>query len=254
MPPGDNPLAGDDATMPPGVVAAVIPAAGSGRRFGPATDKLWASLAGKPVWRHGVERLACRPEVGRVVMAVSVATRGRLRRDAAETLNRLRVELVLGGEERTDSVRAAVDAVAGDPAIRYVAIHDAARPLVRDEDLAAVFAAAAAVGAAILATPMVGTVKRAGGGDRIETVDRDRLWVAQTPQVFRIDWLLDAYRRHRGRPATDDAQLLERCGLPVRLVPGHADNLKITHPEDLAVAEAFVARLAAASRGSHGPD
>lgn len=228
---------------PPGSVAAVLPAAGSGQRFGAARNKLFAELAGIPLWMHATRRLAARPEVGRIVLVTSESDREVFENEFRDECRQLGLEVVLGGQERTDSVRAGLDALAGDPAVRLVAIHDAARPLIEPQDLFSVFTAAHATGAAILATPVVGTVKRdLGGRENCNTVDRSDLWIALTPQVFRIDWLQQAYQRFRGRPATDDAQLLERAGYPVTLVPGRADNLKITLPEDLAIAEAFLAR------------
>ncbi len=228
----------------PGSVAAILPAAGSGRRFAAARNKLFATLAGQPVWVHAAQRLAARGEVARIVLAVSAADRDTFENEFRGEVRRLGVEIVTGGRERTDSVRAGLDALADDPSIRLVAIHDAARPRVVADDLTAVFTAAAATGAAILATPIVGTIKRdLGRRENCVTVDRSDLWSALTPQVFRIDWLRRAYARYRGWPVTDDAQLLERSGYPVTLVPGRADNLKITHPEDLAIAEALLARL-----------
>lgn len=233
----------------PGSVAAILPAAGSGRRFGAARNKLFATLADKPVWVHAAERLRACPEIGRLVIVVSASDRDAFAGEYREQVDRLGVEIVEGGAERVDSVRAGLARIEGDPAVRMIAVHDAARPLVDPDDLAAVFAAAHRSGAAILASPVVGTVKRDSGerdcGERANcvTVDRSGLWVACTPQVARVDWLLHAYRRHRGRPVTDDAQLLELAGYPVTLVPGRADNLKITLPEDLAVAEALLARF-----------
>jgi 2-C-methyl-D-erythritol 4-phosphate cytidylyltransferase len=187
--------------------------------------------------------LAARPEVGPIVLAISENDRERFEGRDAALVKQYRVRLVTGGAERTDSVRAALDSVVGDDSLQWVAIHDAARPLVDEEDLRAVFDAASKSGAAILATPMAGTVKRdLGDGRRCETVDRRNLWIALTPQVFRLGLLNQAYQKHNGRPATDDAQLVERLGHDVALVRGSADNLKITFPEDLLVAEAILAR------------
>lgn len=226
-----------------GSIAAILPAAGSGQRFGSESNKLFALLAGKPLWLHAAERLAARPEIGRIVMPVSQADQSRFTDRFSDQLNHLGVELVLGGAERTDSVQAAIDQLNSDPAIELVAVHDAARPLVRSEDLKRVFATAAETGAAILATPVTATLKRdLGNRRRSVTVDRRELWAALTPQVFRVGLLIEAYRKHNGRPATDDAQLVERLGHDVALVPGSADNLKITYPEDLLVAEAILSQ------------
>ncbi len=233
----------DHSRLIPGCVAAIVPAAGSGRRFGDQRNKLFASLAGSPLWYHGAARLAARSEVGRIVMPISETDKDRFTGQYQSLVHELGIELVVGGAERTDSVRAGLAAIAGDDAVQFVAVHDAARPLVSDSDLAAVFAAASQFGAAILATPVSGTLKRdLGQGYACETVDRRNLWIALTPQVFRLELLTSAYAKHRGRAATDDAQLVERIGHRVALVHGSADNLKITLPEDLALAEAILAR------------
>ena len=228
---------------PVGCVAAIVPAAGSGARFGGAENKLFALLAGEPLWVHSVRRIRARPEVGRVIMPVSVSDRDVFGSRYSSQINQYGVELVDGGIERTDSVQNGLAAVGDDSAIQLVAVHDAARPLVCDGDLRNVFAAAHRTGAALLATPATGTIKKsvaAGDTDSV-TVDRRDLWIALTPQAFRIELLRSAYQRYRGRPATDDAELVERCGHQVCLVAGRADNLKITFPEDLRIAEAILA-------------
>lgn len=232
----------DQITCVPGSIAAILPAAGSGQRFGAASNKLFAELAGKPLWFHAASRLAESEAVGRVVLVVSQADEAVFRNHYGLMIEQLGVELVLGGSERTDSVQAGLDHLADDPIVQWVAIHDAARPLVRSNDITAVFAVAQRTGAAILATPVSGTLKRGklkSGGS--QTVDRRELWLALTPQVFHIGLLKQAYQKHNGRPATDDAQLVERIGHDVALVQGSADNLKITYPEDLSVAEAIFA-------------
>ncbi len=117
-------------------------------------------------------------------------------------------------------------------------MHDAARPCLVDEWIDKVFQAAAKSGAAIFAIPVNGTLKRVAADKTIEqTVDREHLWEAQTPQVFRRQLLLDAYAQRGGEPATDDAQLVERLGHPVTVVPGSPLNLKITSREDLRLVE-----------------
>jgi 2-C-methyl-D-erythritol 4-phosphate cytidylyltransferase len=141
------------------------------------------------------------------------------------------------------------NALAKIPAdVEFVAVHDAVRPLCTHQQIDAVFAAAAKHGAAMLAVPLADTLKRVDADNRITaTVPRGGLWCAQTPQVFRRDWLVDAYAK-RGeltQPITDDAQLVEATGHPVFVVPGSATNFKITTKDDLELAEAVVkARLA----------
>lgn len=225
----------------PANVAVVLPAAGSGRRFGGSENKLFAALVGEPIWVRAARRLRAHHRVRRIVMPVSGTDRSRFERDFAEPLDQLDIQLVVGGVERTDSVWAGLTAVENDHDVDLIAVHDAARPLVRTADLDAVFAKADETGAAILATPVNATVKQSfDRGRSCRTLDRSTLWLAQTPQVFRIEVLVDAYRKHRGRPATDDAELVQRIGISVALVHGAADNLKITHPEDLVVAEAIL--------------
>ena len=235
----------DSTSLEPGCIAAILPAAGSGQRFGAESNKLFVELAGKPLWYHAAARLAESELVGRVVLAVSETDEPVFQRDYGSLIERLGVELVQGGSDRTASVQSGLERISSDSGIGMVAIHDAARPLVRPADLAAVFAAAGQTGAAILATPVPGTVKRGrleSGGSC--TIDRRELWLALTPQVFRVGLLTQAYHKHNGRPATDDAQLVERMGHNVTLVQGAADNLKITYPEDLHVAEAILAMQA----------
>ncbi len=235
----------DPEHSPPsvGCIAAILPAAGSGQRFGQQQNKLFSLLAGKPLWWHSASRLRARSEVGPIVMAIAEADREIFQTKFASLIDELEIQLVDGGAQRTDSVKAGLDAIAENEKVRCVAIHDAARPLVNDSDLAAVFATAWQTGAAILASPAPGTMKRGLDGEsRSETVDRRDLWIALTPQVFRVGLLKQAYEKHNGRPATDDAQLVERIGHDVALVRGSAENLKITFPEDLQIAEAILAR------------
>lgn len=228
-------------TQRPQNIAVVMPAAGSGRRFGGVENKLFALLAEKPIWVHSAERMRAHDRVGRIVMAVSEHDRTRFQGEGGDDIRRLSIELVNGGDERTDSVRHAVEHLAEDASMDLIAIHDAARPLVRLDDLDRVFDRADATGAAILATPVAATVKQSfDSGRSCGTVDRSTLWLAQTPQVFRRSVLQQAYEKHRGRPATDDAELVQRIGIDVALVDGSTDNLKITHPRDLVVAEAIL--------------
>jgi 2-C-methyl-D-erythritol 4-phosphate cytidylyltransferase len=226
----------------PGCVAVIMPAAGSGRRFGSPGNKLFETLGGKPLWFQAASRLRDCSLVGRIVMPIAAADRDKFASDYAAMVRELRIELVEGGAERTDSVKRGLNMLADDEMIQLIAIHDAARPLVTQADLHAVFAVAGQTGAAILATPMPGTVKRAISDGGCHTVDRRDLWIALTPQVFKPDILQQAYRKYRGRPATDDAELVERIGHPVSIVKGSASNLKITHHEDLLLAEAILER------------
>lgn len=232
-----------------GQVAAIVVAAGRGRRFGGGENKVLLQLGDRPIWRHAVDALRRCEWIGEIVLVIRPDDRPAV----AGAAKQLGLHLVDGGQERFDSVLAGLNELQRIPQGRggsasppWVAVHDAARPLVPPADIDAVIAAAAQSGAAILATPIRGTIKRHLRSGSIQTVDRSDLWEALTPQVFRLDRLRAAYDRWRGRPVTDDAEMVERSGFPVTLVPGSAENLKITQSEDLAIAQAILAR-----RSSH---
>ena len=223
-------------------VGAVLVAAGRGERFGNALPKAFVALAGQPLVLRAAAVLAAVPEVTRIVPVIPG--------NAMERWRTLLTEFgepavlgapVAGGAERQDSVRAGLEALPAD--VDLVAVHDAARPLVRPEAVSRVVAAAARAGAAILAIPARDTIKRVTEGRVVATPDRATCWAAQTPQVFRVALLREALAKaasdgHRG---TDDAALVERLGITVHVVEGDSDNLKLTHPEDLAVAERILA-------------
>lgn len=225
-------------SLPAGCVAVILPAAGRSRRFAQDGEKkVFAILGDRPVWQHAVERLRQRPEVGPMVIAIAAEDRPRWESQQA-TLDALGVTLCEGGSERSDSVRNGLACLGDSP---LVAIHDAARPLVPAADVAAVIAMAQQTGAALLATPVRATLKKiSADAASCQTLDRQGVWEALTPQVFQTSVLRRAYQRWQGRVATDDAQLVERSGHPVRIVSGSAINIKITHPEDLRIAAALL--------------
>jgi 2-C-methyl-D-erythritol 4-phosphate cytidylyltransferase len=220
-------------------VAVVIPAAGRSSRFGGVEKKPFVSLDGRPVWQRSAELFWNRPDVSRVYLVLSPDDRGDFRARFGHLIAFANVELVDGGAERFESVANALAKIPADVAL--VAVHDAVRPLGTPGLIDAVFAAAAEHGAALPALPVADTLKRVEPGTNrvLGTTPRAGLWQAQTPQVFRRDWLLDAYARRAAapQPVTDDAQLVEAAGYPVVVVPGPATNFKITTREDLALAE-----------------
>ena len=147
----------------------------------------------------------------------------------------------MGGAERPETVAKAIERV--KPEAEFIAVHDAVRPCVTEELIDAVFAQAAKSGAAILAYPVRGTLKRVGTANLIEnTVSREGLWEAQTPQVFRKEWLIEAYakRDQAPGPVTDDAQLVELLGKKVTVVESDFSNLKITSQTDLRLAQTIL--------------
>lgn len=223
--------------------AVLVLAAGRSTRFGDAIyKKPFAPLDGRPVWMHSVERFRGREDVCQVVVVVSPEDRQDFQEKHGAALLFQGVDVCVGGEERSDSVRNALVSVSDEAT--HVAVHDAARPCVAVDEIDRVFAAAAASGAAILATPVAATLKRAAKGDPptiAETTPRDGLWAAQTPQVFEHELLRRAYEAHADQPVTDDAQLVERLGEPVMIVEGSPSNLKITTQADFALASAILA-------------
>ncbi len=224
-------------------VYAVVPAAGAGKRMGAAIPKQYLELAGRTVLEHTLARLAAHPRIARVVVAVSA---GDEFYPALAPRLSPKVRDVVGGAERCHSVLAALDSLALVAGLNdWVMVHDAARPCVRTADLDRMLAELErhAVGG-ILAAPVRDTLKRcAADGAIVATVDRSALWHALTPQMFRLGVLRDAIRAAlaEGVLVTDEAMAIERAGLVPRVVAGHTDNLKITHPEDLALAAAILA-------------
>jgi 2-C-methyl-D-erythritol 4-phosphate cytidylyltransferase len=216
--------------------AVILPAAGKSSRFRDAHyKKPFAPLDNRPVWLHSAERFVNRDDVKQLIVVISPEDKEAFFSKFGANIAILGIEVVEGGAERSESVQKALERVKED--IDYVAVHDAARPCLADEWIDKVFAAAERTGAAMLAIPVSGTLKRVGKDHTVEeTVAREGLWEAQTPQVFRRDLLLKAYANRGREPATDDAQLVERLGHKVTVVPGSPVNLKITTKEDLYIA------------------
>lgn len=223
--------------------AVILPAAGKSSRFRDQHyKKPFAPLDNRPVWLHAAEKFTGRDDVKQTLLVISPEDREAFQSKIGANAALLGIEIVDGGAERADSVANALARVHSD--IDFVAVHDAARPCLADEWIDAVFNAAAKSGAAILAAPVSGTLKRVAADKTIvETVSREGLWEAQTPQVFRRQLLLDAYARRGTFQSTDDAQLVERIGQKVTVVPGSPMNLKITTKEDLRLAAAVLKAL-----------
>lgn len=226
--------------------AVILPAAGKSSRFGdPWRKKVFVDLKGRPVWLRTAEAFLHRRDVVQTILCVSPDDHAWFREKFAPNLAFLSIDVVEGGAERADTVQAALAHVR--PEAEYIAVHDAARPLITSEAIDAVFAAAVKSGAALLATPIASTVKRVARQQVIETVDRNGLWSAQTPQVFERQLLLDAFARRDGFPATDEAQLVERIGQAATIVEGSPLNIKITTQEDFKMAATLLSLLPAGS-------
>jgi 2-C-methyl-D-erythritol 4-phosphate cytidylyltransferase len=217
--------------------AVILPAAGRSSRFRDQSyKKPFAPLANKAVWLHSAERFLGRSDVIQTILVIAPEDREPFHFKFGANIAFLGIEVISGGAERADSVEAALARV--KPEADFICVHDAARPCLCDPWIDDIFAAAEKSDAAIFAIPLSGTIKRVGTHHQIqETIPRNGLWEAQTPQVFRRKLLLDAYAARNGFQPTDEAQMVERFGHPVTVVQGSPINLKITTKEDLRLAE-----------------
>jgi 2-C-methyl-D-erythritol 4-phosphate cytidylyltransferase len=220
---------------------AVVVAAGRGTRMGAPDNKPYLPLSGRPVLAHTLEAFERCVAVASIVVVAAPGEEERASELALREGFRKVKAIVTGGSERQDSVFVGVSALNTDG----VLVHDAARPLVTPAHIEACCKAAEEHGAAALAVPVKDTIKIAdGNGFIVSTPARSTLWNVQTPQAFRREELLEAHQEARGRevPATDDAMLLEQAGRKVAIVQGSYDNMKITTPEDLPIAELLLSR------------
>lgn len=222
-------------------VSVIVPAAGQGKRFGGRQNKIFERMGNQPVFIRSLEMFVNRDDVVQTLLVINAEDREIIKERYAANVGFMGVQLVQGGAERVDSVRNALAAVS--PEADYVAVHDAVRPCISALWIDAVFAEAGKTGAAILAYPVHGTLKKVSEAMVIdETVSRSGLWQAQTPQVFRKDILVKAYAQQLAG-ITDDAQMVEASGHPVHVVMGDPRNIKITTRNDLALAAAVIDTL-----------
>ena len=222
-------------------VAALVLAAGRGERLGQAISKAFVSLAGRTLVEHSLRALAASRRIDRLVPVIAAGDRAAwaaLLPSLADVTGL--ASPVVGGAERQDSMQAGLASL--PPEIELVAVHDAARCLVDPSDVERVIDAAIGTGAAILAERVRDTLKRVGDGRIVETPDRAGFWAAQTPQVFRRDWLeaATASAVRSGRLATDDSALVEAAGQAVAMIEARSPNPKITRPEDLVFARVLL--------------
>lgn len=221
---------------------AVVPAAGLGRRMQSDTPKQYLPVAGQTIIQHTIQRLL---SWGFLELVVVVLGPDDDRWRKLPLSGDSRVRTVVGGSERCDSVLAGLDALSDQAAASdWVWVHDACRPCVARADVLRLRAAVAddSVGG-LLAVPIAETVKRADASVRVEqTLDRSKLWLAQTPQVFHYAVLREALlaARQAGDIVTDEASAIEQAGLGALLVKGDPSNIKLTRPEDLALVGAIL--------------
>jgi 2-C-methyl-D-erythritol 4-phosphate cytidylyltransferase len=231
------------------MAVALILAAGLGERLRAGRPKALVELAGRPLWEWSFDTLREAPGIGRIVVATPPARESETarRQSSVDLSSSLDAVAIAGGATRSESVSLALAVAGSGPGSDRVLVHDAARPLLSVELVRTTLAAVESDGidAAIAATPVTDTIKRADGDGLVrQTLDRAGLWAVQTPQVFRrgaLERALDVPRDVLAQ-ATDDAWLVERVGGRVLVVPAPKDNLKVTTPLDLELAEMLLAR------------
>jgi len=219
-------------------VAAIVPAAGKGRRIKSKIQKPYIELCGKPILAHTLLRLSKNQLITEIIVAVDKRKINTFRRRIIPRFRIKKVRVVSGGRERRDSVFNALKHVSCG--IDYILIHDGTRPFITDRLIASSLRAAQRFGAGVIAVPVKPTLKYAKGTSRVQyTPDRRDFWEAQTPQVFRRDIIEKAYRNlgKKKIKITDDSMLVEQLGVRPKLVLGSYSNIKITTQEDLALAK-----------------
>jgi 2-C-methyl-D-erythritol 4-phosphate cytidylyltransferase len=224
-------------------IFALVPAAGMGKRMGAGSNKQYLLLDGMPILAHTLRVFQDAPFIDGIYLVSPEQEIPYCRSEVVERYGFSKVKaLVAGGSERQHSVMNGLSAMEGVAEDDLVLIHDGVRPFVPVAVLKEAAEAAAEFGGAVVAVPAKDTIKVARGGLVAETPPREELWLAQTPQAFRYGLILDAYRSaaEAGYLGTDDGSLMERLKLPVKVVMGDYRNIKITTPEDMLLAEAFL--------------
>jgi 2-C-methyl-D-erythritol 4-phosphate cytidylyltransferase len=239
------------------MVGAIIVGAGEGKRMSGGGRKQFVKIGGKPIFAYTLEVFENSRAVDHIVMVVPRESVEFAREEIVKEYGFTKVHsVVYGGETRQQSVHNGLKALKDKT--RWVLIHDAVRPLVSDALIQRVLDAARKAGAAITGVPARDTVKQVESGQIVGTLDRRLLWLAQTPQCFRYDTLMEAHKKAAAEKfeATDDASLVEQSGAKVSVAVGSYSNLKVTSPEDIPIFEYFLrqenrAKLVAAGNKAH---
>jgi 2-C-methyl-D-erythritol 4-phosphate cytidylyltransferase len=228
-----------------GKFAVILPAAGQSSRFGdPKQKKIYAELEGRAVWLRAALPFINRDDVAQIILAIAAEDRELFERRYRASVAFMNIKVIEGGGDRSDTVALALENI--QDGCEFIAVHDAARPCLSTGLIDAVFQAAREHGAALLATPVSETIKRAEDGwFTTETVPRAELYLAQTPQAFERSLLCRAYAERSRAPGkvTDDCQLVEALGHRCAIVAGSALNIKITTQLDLKLAAAILPLL-----------
>lgn len=220
--------------------AVILPAAGKSTRFRDKEKKPFAALDGRPVWLRTAELFVSRDDVCQCILVIDPSDEEMVRRKYGANMAFLNISLVHGGSERFESVSNALKIVKDE--VDFVAIHDSVRPCVTTELIDKVFQQAVKSGAAILALGMTDSLKRGSSNEPVvieQSLPRERLWLAQTPQVFSKELLVKAFK-NVPKGATDDSQVVEATGATVSIVVGSSSNIKITTRDDLFLADAIL--------------
>lgn len=220
--------------------AVILPAAGKSTRFSDKEKKPFTALDGRPVWLRTAELFVSRDDVCQCILVIDPSDEEMVRRKYGANMAFLNISLVHGGSERFESVANALKIIKDE--VDFVAIHDSVRPCVTTELIDKVFQQAIKSGAAILALGMTDSLKRGSSNEPVvieQSLPRDRLWLAQTPQVFSKEILVKAFK-NVPKGATDDSQVVEATGATVSIVVGSSSNIKITTRDDLFLADAIL--------------
>lgn len=224
------------------VISAIVLAAGKGERLKAGCSKPLVKINGLPMLVYSLKRFSLDPSIKEIVLVVNKLNRAAVLAAVKKYRIRKITHIVIGGKRRQDSVYRGLAKF--DRRANLVLIHDSARPFIDKKLLSCVIKAAGKYAAAILAVPLKATVKRITPRYFVKnTLKRDGLWEIQTPQVFKKELVLEAYKRFVNVEATDDAALVEKLGAKIRLVRGSYFNIKVTTPEDLILAEAIARRI-----------
>ena len=225
-------------------VSVIMPAAGLSLRMGANVRKPFIMIGEKPIFFYTLEKFSKLERVKEIIFVVNEKDRSTVIEKWTDELKAYKVtKVVTGGERRQDSIYNGLSHL--DPDTEVILIHDAVRPLVKNDEIEAVIKSAEEKGAAIVASPMKLTVKKVDSNlEIVETVPRHDLWMAQTPQGFKRDMLVNAYDKIKdtNEEFTDDAEVVEKAGHTVGIVSGSYDNIKITTREDLKLAELLLVK------------
>jgi 2-C-methyl-D-erythritol 4-phosphate cytidylyltransferase len=236
-------------------VGVIICAAGASKRFGGKRKKPFVDVEGRAVFLRSVEIFSSREDVKQILLAIAPEDEELVNVKWGPNLKFFNVKICFGGAERFDTVQKGLELIKDD--IELIAVHDAVRCCVKEEWIDKVIAEAAKTGAAILACPVVATLKEAKDNVIIQTVDRAGLYEAQTPQVFKAELLRKAYENLKNldrSKISDDSQLVEAIGEKVSIVETDSSNIKITRQSDIAIAEAILkSRPKPVPKGPIGP-